>query len=102
MKPKIPGAPNRQANHPPEYEVADAGALQALARGDCPPHLQKRALQWIIERAAGTYDSSYRGDAEGGDRATAFAEGRRFVGLQVVKLLNIDTQKLQKATNNGD
>lgn len=101
MKPKIPGAPSRHVNFPPDFDVPDAAALQALARGDCPPHLQKRALDWIITQAATTYDSTYRNDVDGGDRATAFAEGRRFVGLQIVKLLNIDTNKLQKATTNG-
>lgn len=78
---------------PPPYEVADAEAFQALQRGDCPPHLQKRALDWIITKGAGAYDLSF---APGDDRLTSFAEGRRFVGLQVVKLLALDTNKLRK------
>ena len=95
MSRKLPGAPSPHPHHPPDWESADATAFQALARGDAASHLQQRALKWIIERAAGTYDMSYRGEAEGGDRATAFAEGRRFVGLQVVKLLNLDIKKLK-------
>lgn len=78
---------------PPVWETADVEAFQALQRGDCPPHLQKRALDWLISKAAGTYDLSF---APGDDRLTSFAEGRRFVGLQVVKLLALDTNKVRK------
>jgi hypothetical protein len=77
---------------PPLWELADVTALQLLATGECPPDLQKRALDWIIQ-AAGTYDISFHPD---GDRATAFAEGKRFVGLQIVKLLALDRSKFRK------
>ncbi|API59525.1 hypothetical protein BSL82_09550 [Tardibacter chloracetimidivorans] len=87
-----------QAFTPPDYDVADVEAFQALARGDCPSHLQQRALRWVIEAAAGTYDLSYRPTS---DRDTCFAEGRRFVGLQIVKMLKIDKQKLKKGDDNG-
>jgi hypothetical protein len=77
--------------HPPLWETADAGALQALARGEALPHQQQRALDFIIKSLAGTYDMSYRPES---DRDTSFAEGRRFVGLQVVKLLNLKLENL--------
>ena len=80
-----------KAWHPPLWEKADAGALQALARGEAAPHQQQRALKFLIESLAGTYDMTYRPES---DRDTAFAEGRRFVGLQVVKLLNLKLEKL--------
>lgn len=73
------------------YEVADVSALQALARGDADADQQKRALDWIIRKAALTYDVSFQPES---DRATAFAEGRRFVGLEVVKLLSLSTRDL--------
>lgn len=78
---------------PPEWEPADVEAFQALQRGDCSPHLQQRALAWLINKAAATYELSF---APGDDRLTSFAEGRRFVGLQVVKMLALDTQKIRK------
>lgn len=71
---------------PASYEIADAGALQALARGECEPHQQQRALKFIVESLCGTYDLSYR---PSGDRDTAFAEGKRHVGLQIVKLTKL-------------
>lgn len=98
MKRPIEGAPKADPVAAPDWDMADAGAFQALARGDAAPHLQKRALQWLIAQAAGTYDLSFRPGADG-DRATAFAEGRRFVGLQVVKLLNVNIDRLKKDDN---
>lgn len=88
----IPGAPKVHPWQPPDWEKADAYAFQALARGDCPPHLQQRALKFVIEQLAGTYDQSFRPESE---RATAFAEGRRFVGLQLVKLLKVNLENFK-------
>lgn len=82
---------------PAQYDLADAGAIQALARGDAPPDAQKRALRWIIENAAGTYEQSYRPGQEG-ERDTAFAEGRRHVGLNIVKLLKLNLQAMRDKT----
>lgn len=73
---------------PAEWEPADATAIQSLQRGDCPAHLQQRALDFIVNRLCGTYDLSYR-PGDGGDRDTAFAEGKRWVGMQLVKLLKV-------------
>ena len=80
--------PSALPHVPPKYEAADCAAFIALARGEAAPEQQRRALDWIIREAAGTYDLSYRPDSE---RATAFAEGKRFVGLQIVKLTQNET-----------
>lgn len=80
------GLPAPQPWVPPSWEIADASALQSLGRGDASPDQQRRALRYIIERLAGTYDLSFRPTS---DRDTCFAEGRRFVGLQITKLLNL-------------
>lgn len=71
---------------PPAYEPADISAIKGLAAGTATPDQQRRALKWIIENACATYELSYRPNSEGD---TAFAEGRRFVGLQIVKALHI-------------
>lgn len=83
---------------PPDYGVLEAASLQALQRGEASAHQQQAALKWIIEAAAGTYDLSYSPES---DRATAFAEGRRFVGLQVVKMLKVNVEALKKRTSDG-
>lgn len=77
---------------PPDWEVADASAIQALVNGTAEPHQQKRALQWIVERAAGTYEFNYYPS----DRDTAFALGRSFVGQQIVKLTRINTSTMTR------
>lgn len=87
---------------PPEYEVADVSALQALGRGEASPDQQKRALKWLIEKAAATYDQCYRPGSEDGRRDTDFAEGRRFVGLQAVKLLRVNIAALKRTEPRAD
>ena len=71
---------------PADYEDADIYAIRALAAGNATEGQQKRALEWIIHKAAGTYDLSFRPGGAEGARETDFAEGRRFVGSQIVKL----------------
>lgn len=73
---------------PAGYEPADVAAVQALAKGSATPDQQKRALKWIINVGARTYDLSYR-PGEGGRRDTDFAEGRRSLGLQLVMFVNM-------------
>lgn len=82
---RTPKAP--EVFEPAKWEVADASALQALVRGDATEHQQQRAINWIIYNAAGTYDLEYRTEP----RDHAFASGRRFVGLQVLKMLKLNT-----------
>ena len=68
----------------PDYTEAEVQALRALERGQATPDQQSRALQWFI-RACGTYDTSFRPQS---DRLTAFAEGRRHAGTNLVWMLN--------------
>ena len=76
---------------PPEYDKADVTAIQQLEQGTANPDLQKRALEWIIKEVCKTYDLSYR---PGDTHETALAEGRRFVGLEIVKMLKLNPSKL--------
>ena len=77
--------------HPASYEKADTAAVKALAAGNANEGQQKRALDWIINTVCGTYDLSFRPGGLEGDRATAFAEGRKFVGQQIVKQTKLTT-----------
>lgn len=78
---------------PAHWEPADVSALQALQRGEATPEQQKRALDYMIQ-IAGTYDLSYRPDSA---RDSDFAEGKRWVGLQLVKLLKINLAAIRQA-----
>lgn len=81
---------------PAPYELADISAIQALHRGDATPDQQQRALKWIIESACATYDMSYFPGGEDANRDTIFAEGRRFVGNQLVKATKLNLSTLRR------
>lgn len=71
-----------------EADESDAACIQALAHGVASEGQQKAALALIINRICGTYDLSFRPGADG-SRATDFAEGKRHVGNQIVRLTKI-------------
>ena len=79
---------------PREWDLPDAHALQALGRGEASKEQQLRALRWIVEGAAGTYEETFvprEGDT------SSYLQGRRSVGLQIVKLLKVDLAALRQA-----
>ena len=78
---------------PTDYEVADAAAIQELVRGDATKEQQQRAIRWIVD-CSGYYDLSYR-PGEDGARDTVFAEGKRSVGAQIVKLSKIALSRIR-------
>jgi hypothetical protein len=73
---------------PAPYDEADTYAIKALMAGKASEGQQQRALSWIINTLCGTYDLSFR-PGEGGDRDTVFAEGKRHVGMQLVKMTKL-------------
>ena len=81
---------------PPAFELHHVTALQALSRGEANENQQKDALDWIINECCKTYDISYRPDSE---RDTSFAEGKRFVVANIVRLLKTSTAKLRGDNN---
>lgn len=83
---------------PAHYELADAKAFQMLAAGEATPEQQKRALDWIINQCARTYDQPFRPGGEDGRRNTDFACGMAFVGQQIVKLIKVNLLALQQQT----
>jgi len=83
---------DRKPYAPVDYKPEHVTAIQLLERGECPEHLQKIALEWIITMAAGTYDQSYHSESP---YDTTFHEGRRFVGNTIVKMLKLDAAKLR-------
>lgn len=81
---------------PTKWDVADAAAIKALVRGEATPDQQKHAINFIITNIAKRDDLSYRPNPYD----TAFAEGMRFVGSQVVKLININLEIFKKVKIN--
>lgn len=91
LPPSPPGPPKPW--QPYLFEAADASAVQALARGEASADQQRRVLELVIHRLSCTYDLSYRPDST---RDTDFAEGKRSVGLQLVKLTAINIGELER------
>lgn len=71
-------------------------AFQALEAGNANELQQKKALDWLLIKLCKTYDMSYR---PGDQMATAFAEGRRAVGLEVVTMLKVNTTEIRRREN---
>lgn len=70
---------------PGTLNQADIVALHAAWNGDANPEQQKRALRAIVRQIAQAGDLSYRPDGMGGVNDMIFAEGKRFVGLAILK-----------------
>lgn len=85
----------RNAWDPAPWENHEAAAIQALFDGRATKEQQQTALKWILDGACVLTDLSYR-PGPGGDRDTAFAEGRRFVGSQIVKLGRLNLELFRK------
>ena len=79
-----------------DWDIPTASAIQALIKGEATPDQQRGAMHWLINQACGTYNISF---SEIGDRETCFAEGRRYVGSQIVKLNTLSINALRKAQN---
>lgn len=86
---------------PPDYERADVVAFQALASGTADAAQQKRTLKWLIENGCMTYELTFFPGSDG-PRNSDFAQGRRFVGLQVVKLLHLNPGLVKASNPNAD
>lgn len=90
IKPKAP--PHFRA----DYDVADAAAVQAVAFGRASEDQQKRAMKWIVEKGCMAYDETFHPESE---RASTFMQGRRFVGLLLVKFTTASINALKKNAN---
>lgn len=82
-----------------KYRKADVVALQALARGEATPDQQIRGMEYILKTISDRNGMSFRPGGLEGDRDTAFAEGRRFVGNQIVKLTKLPLSKIKEEPN---
>jgi hypothetical protein len=69
--------------------------MQAVARGDADPDQQRRVLAWILLNACEVDEPSYCPGGEEGRRDTDHHEGRRWVGFQIRKLMNVALSSLK-------
>jgi hypothetical protein len=78
---------------PVELTPEICSAAQMLQTGECPDHLQKAFLDWVITKVCATYEQSYMGNPND----TIFMEGRRFCGNQIIKALQVSPTLLASA-----
>ena len=71
--------------------AAEIHAIQAIYRGDATAAQQALLVQWL-RKATAVGELEFRGDSE---RATCFASGKRFVGLQFFTLVKATPPKEQ-------
>lgn len=82
--------PKPNAHDPADYDELVVYAVRAVYLGEASAAQQKLAWEWIMYVSGagdGFQDLSYRPGGEDGRRQTDFAEGKRFVGLQIRKML---------------
>lgn len=86
-----------KAHEPVPYDREVLNAVKAVREGNASPGQQRHAMQWIELVVCDVEGMSYHDASEGGERATAFHEGRRFVGNQIRKMSNPITLKALEA-----
>lgn len=75
-----------KAHHPVSYDKATLHAVRALREGKATDGQQRLAMDWIEHVVCNIEGMSWHDDSEGGERASSFHEGRRFVGNQIRKM----------------
>lgn len=71
-------------DQPPPFEPVVAAGMKALMTGTAEPHQQMKVFDWMLKQAAGIGTQSYRPNDP---YATAFMDGRRFVGIMMMMLV---------------
>lgn len=78
--PKIP-----QPWHPAVWDADDVQGVKRMAEQ------HPKAMRFVIEQVCGTYDETYFPDSE---RNSAYAQGKRKVGMELVKFINLPSSVL--------
>lgn len=75
---------------------AEGFAVKAVATGTATPEQQRRAFEFIVARVARKDEPSFVLEKDGGERASAFAEGRRSVGLALAAIVALPAETLRR------
>lgn len=85
----------------PAISELDIAAMVACVNGNATPMQAKHAIDWIMREAARVHDLSFQFGGDEGRRLTDFAEGRRYVGMQIRRLLQPETLRIVKQGGDG-
>jgi hypothetical protein len=90
MKPTRPRSQPERPWQMPRIADADIFAVQAVAGGTATAAQQQRAFDYVVrvlcETDRMTFWPGIPGTGDDGRRATDFAEGKRWVGLQLLRI----------------
>lgn len=79
---KIPVSKLLRVDQPAPYTEQIRAGLRAMLSGTATEGQQVAVYEWLIKEAGGIGSQSFRKDP----METAFAEGRRFVAIQIIHL----------------
>lgn len=85
-----------------QWPIPIVAAVKAMSKGKATEGQQIAVLNFIIEDLAGTYDLSFRPEEKGGSHETAFADGRRFVGIQLRRVISKPFETLTGKPTTGE
>lgn len=82
--------PKPQPHEPEDWDEDVWAAVNALHNGTANSAQQKTAWDWLeyVSRTGKYQDVSYRPGGEEASRASAYADGKKHVGLQFAKMLH--------------
>lgn len=83
---------------PPVLTRGQVLAIKAVNAGEATPEQQKAALAVIVSLVSNVHDLSWRPD----QNLTSFNEGRRFVGLQILKFISQSVEELHVRRDSSD
>jgi len=79
----------------PDVRDAEGFAIKALANGYATAVQQQTAWAFILNRLCRVDDASFVLDPHGGDRASAYVEGRRGVGIALRTISRLSDEQLR-------
>lgn len=75
----------------PALDEKDVRAVKAMYAGEATPEQQRRVLAVIVNKFSRAQDMLF---VPGEHDQTAFLNGRGFVGMQILKMINVPIGKL--------
>lgn len=75
--------------------TAEVHAIRAIANGEAAPDQQRRFWTCLLNKFCRDGEISFLADRDGGDRGTAFVEGRRFVAGALKLILELPEDQLR-------
>ena len=102
MAPKKLTLPPNAPYRPPLLSTTIVYAIKALPEGKATPEQQSALMRWLLYEATKFYDLSYRPGGEDGKRDSDFAEGKRFVGSQILRAFNMSLEEVAEMKKRED